>query len=174
MISQCVAMAADVMSWGLFGPNSCLDSRPPRGQEWGGPEGWKGGGCEEFLDRMFLRRLSPHSAPDPSPQPWAWASLPSPPPCGPCLAFSFLHNSSPQIHFFPSPPSLQATNMYGTNVWASSQPPGPLGPHSQGWVCMHRGGVRGFLWKKKNLRKGCAVSLIRPVVLNPSHAGSSL
>lgn len=31
------------------------------GESWRG--GTRGGGCEEFLDGMFLRRLSPHSAP---------------------------------------------------------------------------------------------------------------
>lgn len=83
----------------------CPDSRPPRGQEWGELEGWEREGCEEFLDRMFLWRPSLHPA---SCLPTLPATQPGhlPPPAA-ALAFSFLQNSSPQIHFFPAHPPCQ-------------------------------------------------------------------
>lgn len=145
-------MAVDVMSWGLFGLKNHPDSRRPRGQEWGGLTGWKGGGREEFLDRMFLRRLSLHSAPDPSPQPWAWASTRLPPLA---LALPFPSSTtSPQIHFFPSPPSLRPP------VYTARAPrhyPSHPAPRTHtvrgGYVCMEGTCVCHFWGEKKNLRK---------------------
>lgn len=110
MTSQFVAMAVDVMSRGLFGLKNCLDSKPPRGQEWGELEGWKGGGCEEFLDGMFLWRLSPHSAPAPPSLPTPQDQARAPPP-NMALCLFLPPKQQPTDTFFPSPPSLQATAM---------------------------------------------------------------
>lgn len=87
--------------------------RPPRfqasqGARVGRVGGWKGAGCKEFLDGMFLRRLSPHSAhpppQSPSPHPWAQAWEPPPSCC-------FLPPKQQHRYIFPSPPSLQATDV---------------------------------------------------------------
>lgn len=160
---------------GSFGPEKLPGFQASQGARVGRAGGGKRGGYEEFLDGMFLRRLSPHSAPAPRPPAPGLGTSPTRHPS----AFSFLQNSSPRIHFFPSPPSLQATDVsYCLNLRQPSQRPQPLqnGPswaHTAGGTCMHGEGMHVFFWKKK-LRKGCTASLIRPVVRSPSHSGSSL
>ena len=136
------------MSWGLLGLKNCPDSRPPRGQEWGGLKGWKGGGCEEFLDRMFLRRLSLHSAPDPSPQPWAWASTRLPPLA---LALPF-PSSTTAAHRYIFSPAYPPCRPPICTAQTPGQHPGHPAPraHTVG-VGMHawRGRACVFFWKKK-------------------------
>lgn len=167
------------MSWGLFVLKNCPDSRPPRGQEWRELEGWKEGGCEEFLDGMFLWRLSPHSAP-PSPS----QGLGHLPPPAMALCLFLPPKQQPTDTFFS-----QLTLPAGHRRVLLREPPGshpshlglcrpapPSGPHCWGWVNAWRGHACLFLEKKKpkNLRKGCAASLIHTVVHSPSHSGSSL
>lgn len=160
---------------GSFGLKNCPDSRPPRGQEWGELEG-VGGGCEEFLDGMFLWRLSPNSAPAPSPSP-RLGYLPAP-----AMSFCLFlpPKQQPTDTFFPSPPSPKAANMsYFRNVQAviSATPSlcrTPLLGPTQLAVgkCRHGESMHVFFGKEFEERM-CSFPY-PPCGHNPSYSGSSL
>lgn len=98
----------------------------------------EGGGCEEFVDGMFLWRLSPHSAPALPPSP----RLGHLPPPDVALWLFLPPKQQPTDAFFPSPPSLQAANTAcRVKAQAVSQPPppcrmAPAGAHTVGSGCM--------------------------------------
>lgn len=135
---------------GSFWPEKLPGFQASQGQEWGGLEGWKGGGCEEFLDRMFLRRLSPHSAPDPSPQP-GLGHLPLPPMA---LALPFPSSTTAAHRDIFSQPTLPAGHQHVIlhEPLGIIPAPQPLGPTQLG-VGMHARRGRACLFLEKKLEE---------------------